>query len=253
MILLTYDCSLPSRVSVLSVHTSASSALLSRYDSFGLSPFSIILLCHQSSALTCPELTLPIPSIFHLPSPFSRIRPTSPASTSLPPLHQPANTPQFPWYKVEHITLAARNNLFDATVCLTNELVKRIHKAERPDEYRQMGEPKVEPHVSISRGLVKRVHRAVMRCPGFTEAQKFIIDEICSVFDTYDPETRLAPFADMWIFETLGPKPGIAQDVLLVSLHHSFLAFLVNFACSILVTSTFVDKRRRNGPHGSSP
>jgi hypothetical protein len=98
-----------------------------------------------------------------------------------------------------YITIADRDILYDGTLTIVKHL---IHKISMESE-----------HITVNGRLLKRVTQAALRCPGFTEMQKDNIAFICNV-----KEPGLAPYADHWhVFKVLGPKHGVATDVLLVS------------------------------------
>lgn len=106
---------------------------------------------------------------------------------------------------VDHITLEARNLLYNASRDLVQILVNRLN--EESDD---------EPSIHINDRLLRRLRTAVCRCPGFTEQQKDDIVFICGLDGGVAGLTR---FADHWVaFKTIGPKPGIQPDVIFVSL-----------------------------------
>jgi hypothetical protein len=98
---------------------------------------------------------------------------------------------------VEHITLEDRILLFDATVKLLKLLEERINNP-----------PNDEPNVNLNSMLFRRVWRAALRCIGFTPAQK---DDIVYLF--------AADWKYLWC---IGPKPGVPDDLLLVSVGSQF-------------------------------
>lgn len=104
---------------------------------------------------------------------------------------------------VDFITIEDRNLLFQATKDLLNLLVERVHNG-RED-------------VHLTPMLLKRAWRAALRCPGFTPTQKDDIVCICSIDDRTGIELGMAPHASYWkILWTIGPKPGVPYDLLMV-------------------------------------
>lgn len=88
--------------------------------------------------------------------------------------------------------------LFNCTKRLVELLCTRLAEAEET--------------ISIDHRLLNRVKRACFLCPGFSESQKDDIAYICGLSAL---EAGLVPYADHWhVFKAIGPKPGIAADVL---------------------------------------
>jgi hypothetical protein len=102
-----------------------------------------------------------------------------------------------------HITLEDRDALFEASRALVAKLVERL----------SFGAPSID----VDERLLRRLERACIACPGFSEAQK---DDVAFLLGKAYPLSGLVPFADHWsVLKTLGPKPGVALDVLEVRLH----------------------------------
>jgi hypothetical protein len=107
---------------------------------------------------------------------------------------------QYPWYMVDHITLADRDLLFSTAKQLTEELYKKI--LEDPQ------------NIDLNHRLLRRLQLAIFKCQGFTEAQK---DDICYICDLNPAKEGLAPYADHWyVLKAIGPKPDALHDVILV-------------------------------------
>ena len=113
---------------------------------------------------------------------------------------------------VEYITIEDRNLLFDATIDLLKLLLDRVNNEK--------------DNVNLTPMLLKRVWRAALRCAGFTPAQKDDVIVICSLDGRTAMELGMAPHAAYWkVLWTIGPKPGVPHDILLVcgpisSAHH---------------------------------
>lgn len=107
---------------------------------------------------------------------------------------------------MEHITIEDRNMLHEATKILLGLLMDRLGS-------------QADQHVHINQMLLKRVWRAALRCPGFTPSMKDDIVYIAQLDDCTAIEYGLAPHASYWNkLWTIGPKPNIPVDVILVSL-----------------------------------
>lgn len=114
-----------------------------------------------------------------------------------------SDTPQYPWYMINHITIEDRNLLFQATTELLKLLVERVNNEK--------------DNVNLTPMLLKRVWRAALRCVGFTPAQKDDIVCIALLDDATAMTYNIAPFAGYWkILWTIGPKPDCAHDHILV-------------------------------------
>lgn len=106
---------------------------------------------------------------------------------------------------VDYITIADRNAMHQATKDLLSLLVERVAN-------------QIDP-VNLSPMLLKRVWKAALRCPGLTTVMKDDIVFIAGVDEGTAIEFGLPPFAPWWTpLWTIGPKPGVEDDVLLVSL-----------------------------------
>lgn len=109
---------------------------------------------------------------------------------------------------VDYITVEERNMVHKATVDLLTLLVERVQN--------DMNDPCITPM------LLKRVWKAALKCHGFTPAMKDDIVFICGLDAQTATEYGVAPYAPYWKYLwTIGPKPGVPIDVLLVSLPSS--------------------------------
>jgi hypothetical protein len=105
---------------------------------------------------------------------------------------------------VDYITIEERNLLHKATVDLLTLLMERINLDN--------------DNVSLTPMLLKRVWKAALRCRGFTPSMKDDIVFICQIDGHTAAEYGVAPFAPYWKYLwTIGPKPGVPADLLLVS------------------------------------
>jgi hypothetical protein len=69
--------------------------------------------------------------------------------------------------------------------------------------------------LNIDARLMRRMQRAIFRCPGFTESQK---DDVAFITNADAHKFGLAPYADHWcVFMALGPKRSAETDLLIVS------------------------------------
>ena len=101
----------------------------------------------------------------------------------------------------DYITIGDRDDIFQAALAIVNGLLQRMS----------------EDDLFLNSRLLKRLTRVMFACPGFTESQKDDLAFTCSI-NPYTMDPPLAPMADHWyVFKTIGPKPGIQEDVLLVS------------------------------------
>jgi hypothetical protein len=110
---------------------------------------------------------------------------------------------------VDQITIEDRHLLHKATIELLRLLQERIDSETDP--------------VNLNKMLYKRVWRAALKCPGFTPCQKDDVVFICNVDDRTALELGVAPYAVWWkpLF-TIGHKPNIPADTLMVSRFHIF-------------------------------
>lgn len=110
---------------------------------------------------------------------------------------------------VDQITIEDRHLLHKATIELLRLLQERIDSETDP--------------VNLNKMLYKRVWRAALKCPGFTPCQKDDVVFICNVDDRTALELGVAPYAVWWkpLF-TIGHKPNIPADTLMVSRFHTF-------------------------------
>ena len=112
---------------------------------------------------------------------------------------------KYPWQMVDYITIEDRNLLHKTTRDLLYLLVDRIC-----DE---------KDNVNLSSMLLKRVYKAALRCPGFTQTMKDDVVFICGVDEQIARDYGVLPFASFWKYLwCVGPKPGIPDDYLLVRL-----------------------------------
>ena len=108
---------------------------------------------------------------------------------------------QYPWYMPDYITIDDRDEMFRISLAILKGLMFRMS----------------EDDLLLNSRLYKRMVRIILSCPGFTESQKDDIAFTCDIeLQTINPP--LAPMADHWyVLRTIGPKPGVEPDVLLVS------------------------------------
>jgi hypothetical protein len=115
---------------------------------------------------------------------------------------------QYPWYMVDNITIEDRNLLHKATKDMLYLLIDRVNSDDQ------------NGNININTMLLKRVWRAALRCPGFTPAMKDDFVYIVGLDDRTAIQFGMAPYASHWKYLwTIGPKPKVPADVLLVSLH----------------------------------
>jgi len=109
---------------------------------------------------------------------------------------------------VDHITINDRYLLHKATIELIKLLKERIDSDTDP--------------VNLNNQLFKRVWRAALKCPGFTPCMKDDVVYVCDIDDRTALELGVAPYAVWWkpLF-TIGHKPDIPADTLMVSLYHT--------------------------------
>lgn len=105
---------------------------------------------------------------------------------------------------VDYITIEDRNQLYNVTMQLIDLLQERINSEHE--------------NINLTPMLLKRVWRAAIKCPGFSPAMKDDIAFKCGIEDSLARETGVPDYApfykDLW---TIGPKPGVPTDVVLVS------------------------------------
>ncbi len=107
---------------------------------------------------------------------------------------------QFPWYMVDYITIGDRDEIFQAALAIVKGLLNRMS----------------EDDLFLNSRLLKRMTQVMFDCPGFTESQKDDLAFTCNI-NPFTLNPPLAPMADHWyVFKTIGPKPGVQDDVLKV-------------------------------------
>lgn len=160
---------------------------------------------------------------------------------------------QFPWYMVDHITLKERTQIYNATVQLVTLLFQRVQNNDKP--------------ITLNMQLLKRVLLAALKCAGFTQAMKAEI-RLQAGFNDFD--YQLAPYAEHWLFQTVGPKKGSEYDTIMVnniSIYLSIGQLLTIFStsrpcsayprrspkASFLLQSKPLRVRRRNVSMSSAP
>jgi hypothetical protein len=100
---------------------------------------------------------------------------------------------------VDYVTLQQRQQLYDTTITLCQLLCQRIQEGQQP--------------LTLNEQLLKRLIKSALKCAGFTQAQKAEIRLVCGA----NPNAYvLAPYADHWLFQTIGPKKGAELDVIMV-------------------------------------
>ncbi|KAI9845614.1 MAG: hypothetical protein M1838_001674 [Thelocarpon superellum] len=102
---------------------------------------------------------------------------------------------KFPWWEDTLITLELRDQMFWAAERLTTILMNQMRK----------GVPGLE------QGLLFELVGAVVKTPGFSEAQKY---RVCVSAGMSGREFGLAPYAHAWPFATLTKKEETEPDVL---------------------------------------
>jgi hypothetical protein len=109
---------------------------------------------------------------------------------------------------VDYITIEDRILLHQTTKDLLYLLVDRVSNEK--------------DNVHLSPMLLKRVWKAALKCPGFTPCMKDDFVFICGLDDQTARDHGVLPFASYWKYLwCVGPKPGVPDDYLLVSLSHN--------------------------------
>ena len=105
---------------------------------------------------------------------------------------------------VDYITIEDRNALHKVTLQLIDLLQDRINNEHE--------------NINLTPMLLKRVWRAALKCPGFSPAQKDDICWKCGIDDQLASEMGVPAYAAFWKdLWTIGPKPGVPSDIILVS------------------------------------
>ena len=105
---------------------------------------------------------------------------------------------------VDYINVQDKIRLFQTTKTLVLYLIDRV---------------KNQPHdLHLTPMLLRRVWRAAINCPGFTQVNKDEIVFYAEVHPQIALELGVVPYADRWqCLWTIGPKPGCPLDLLMVS------------------------------------
>lgn len=110
---------------------------------------------------------------------------------------------KYPWYMVDHITIDARNQLYQATFDMIRILIQRL----------QQGDPE---DVLLTNMLFKRLWKAALKCPGFSPTMKDSIIVICGLDDSHVRENGIPPYAADWNhLWAIGSKPNAPRDLVM--------------------------------------
>jgi hypothetical protein len=101
----------------------------------------------------------------------------------------------------QFITLEERDYLFE----ISRHVIQFLyHKAQQELQ-----------DVYLNKRLLRRLQLAIIKCHGFTPAQK---DDICFICDLSAWQEGLPPYPDHWyVLRTIGPRLDITHDVVEVS------------------------------------
>lgn len=103
----------------------------------------------------------------------------------------------------DYITILQRRSIFRATCELLRILQRNVNR--RCNE-------------NLTHGLLKRLTKVAMDCPGFTPLMKDDIAYISHMGEEDQMGYGQPPFANAWRHQyALGPKPGFPNDLLEVS------------------------------------
>jgi len=137
------------------------------------------------------------------------------------------NFVQYPWWKVDLITLNERNLIFNATVKLIRALVPQIHPVTHP------GVPGV-----LTVALLTELALVALSAPGFSESQRAqIIDALSGIIG---PPLFIPLLAPEWPFEILRKKDDVSMELLEVS----FDRFVLPLICATSPTNHLTVLRR---------
>ena len=150
---------------------------------------------------------------------------------------------KFPWYSVEHYTLAHRTQIFHAVREMMNILSSKIRKGymhqSRAETVTDLyGSPVLFRHGGnrrsigsedeaplLNQQLIQDLLSAGLNAAGFSEKQRWELYEMC---DYARYHFNVSPYLQYWPFEVLGRKPRMEEDVIEVSVFstpfHSFLS-----------------------------
>lgn len=104
--------------------------------------------------------------------------------------------PQFPWYSVEHYTVATRNQIFTATRDQIKTLVTSLKRGGA---------------ANVNQSLLTELMLAGLNASGFSEKQRW---ELVEAAEYVGGEVKLSPLMKWWPWETLGRKIGSEEDVI---------------------------------------
>ncbi|KAL9074167.1 MAG: hypothetical protein Q9157_004481 [Trypethelium eluteriae] len=113
---------------------------------------------------------------------------------------------KFPWWSVQNYTLGERDRLHHATVTLIKALYSHRfrHVPTNPQQ--------------LTLQLHQELVFAGLNCPGFSERQKYmILKTAVSHYEEApgrDTWWGLTQYAPTWIFQTLGRREGVGEDML---------------------------------------
>ncbi|KAI9670802.1 MAG: hypothetical protein M1829_004691 [Trizodia sp. TS-e1964] len=104
---------------------------------------------------------------------------------------------KYPWFDVDHITLEARDLLFDAMKKMITILFENLKRSHAP--------------IYLNVGLMNGLVLAGLMCPGFNERQKL---ELTRVAQYQGEPFGITKLAYHWPFEVLGRRADVPEDVL---------------------------------------
>ena len=116
---------------------------------------------------------------------------------------------QYPWWSVENYTLGERDRIHHTTIALIKALQSHRfrHNPTNPQQ--------------LTPQLYQELVFAGLNCPGFSESQKCAILKVA--YNPFDGASGretwwgMSNFAPKWVFQTIGRKEGVGEDMLHVS------------------------------------
>lgn len=115
------------------------------------------------------------------------------------------NDRQFPWFAVDHITIATRDQLFEAADRMARALLRAINRAATSGNM-----------IGLDRSILYDLVRAAVHCPGFTELQKVTVVQTAQMMER---EFGLVDSSKHWPFIGLARSNEAPDDVVDVGLH----------------------------------
>ncbi|MCJ1466219.1 hypothetical protein MMC07_004838 [Pseudocyphellaria aurata] len=103
---------------------------------------------------------------------------------------------KFPWYSVEHYTVATRNQIFAATRDQIKTLVVSLKRGGAPN---------------LTQSLLTDLMLAGLNAAGFSEKQRW---ELVQAAEYVGGEVKLSPLMKWWPWEALGRKVGSEEEVI---------------------------------------